>query len=389
MTCPACDGNRTELFHEQEGVPVHSCLLVENATSARNFPRGRLSITLCRDCGFMFNADYNAADSHYSSAYEETQGFSPHFQEFLAGLADRWVGRYGLAGSRVVEIGCGKGEFLAVLCEAGDNRGVGIDPGCIPERLRDEDRSRVRLIRDLYSEKYADLPGDVVCCRHTLEHIQPTREFMRMVRRVIGPRDDTMFFLEVPDMTRVLRERAFWDIYYEHCTYFTAGALERLFLSTGFEVLDSRKGFGDQYLLIEARPRGAEEAPAFTVTESLDALEEKVRSFAQDTREVLEGWRNRFRAWHAEGKRSVIWGAGSKGVSFLTTLGLRDEVSVAVDINPHKHGYFMAGTGHEVVAPESLVERGVDVVVVMNAIYVEEIRAQLAGRGLEPEIVPA
>ena len=75
-------------------------------------------------------------------------------------------------------------------------------------------------------------------------------------------------------------------------------------------------------------------------------------------------------------------------ISDLGTLPGTDS-SAAVDINPHKQGYFMPGTGHEVLAPETLVERGIDVVVVMNPIYVEEIRSQLAGLGLNPEIVPA
>ena len=83
----------------------------------------------------------------------------------------------------------------------------------------------------------------------------------------------------------------------------------------------------------------------------------------------------------------VIWGAGSKGVAFLTTLGVGDAVECAVDINPHKHGHYMPGTGHEVVAPESMQEDRPDVVIVMNEIYKEEIRQQLGGLGLEPEII--
>ena len=49
-----------------------------------------------------------------------------------------------------------------------------------------------------------------------------------------------------------------------------------------------------------------------------------------------------------------------------------------VDINPHKHGKYLAGSGHQIVGPDALVEIKPDVVVVMNPIYVEEIRADLA-----------
>jgi hypothetical protein len=82
----------------------------------------------------------------------------------------------------------------------------------------------------------------------------------------------------------------------------------------------------------------------------------------------------------------VLWGSGSKAVGYLTTLGLKDEIAAVVDINPHKHGRYLAGTGHEIVAPEALGHLRPDVVVVMNPIYVEEIRDDLQRRGLSPEL---
>ena len=59
-----------------------------------------------------------------------------------------------------------------------------------------------------------------------------------------------------------------------------------------------------------------------------------------------------------EGKRVVIWGSGSKAVSFLTTLRVPDLIAAVVDINPHKHGKFLAGTGHEIVGPRALARYG-------------------------------
>ena len=59
-----------------------------------------------------------------------------------------------------------------------------------------------------------------------------------------------------------------------------------------------------------------------------------------------------------------------------------------VDINPHKWGRFLAGTGHEIVSPDSLRDTRPDVIVVMNPIYLDEIRTDLATRGLTPHLVP-
>ncbi len=88
-------------------------------------------------------------------------------------------------------------------------------------------------------------------------------------------------------------------------------------------------------------------------------------------------------AYREAGARVAIWGAGSKGVAFLTTLGLTDEVAYAIDINPHKQGMFMPGTGHPVVGPDSLHQSPPDVVIVMNPVYLDEIRSALARGGLD------
>jgi hypothetical protein len=60
-----------------------------------------------------------------------------------------------------------------------------------------------------------------------------------------------------------------------------------------------------------------------------------------------------------------------------------DEVAYAVDINPHKTGKFLAGTGHPVLGPAELLHDPPDLVVAMNSIYVGEIRAALDAMGLE------
>jgi len=83
----------------------------------------------------------------------------------------------------------------------------------------------------------------------------------------------------------------------------------------------------------------------------------------------------------------VIWGAGSKGVAFLSMLGVGDEVDYAVDVNPGKDGMFMPGTGHEIVSPNRLEQLRPDLVVVMNTAYADEIAAELRARGIETELL--
>ena len=110
----------------------------------------------------------------------------------------------------------------------------------------------------------------------------------------------------------------------------------------------------------------------------LERLREMVAGFPAMFQRQLEFWRGRLGELKAAGKTAVIWGSGSKGVSFLTTLGLDDGIAGAVDINPHRQGYFMPGTGHRIFGPADLVDLKPDVVIVMNPIYKDEIAADLA-----------
>lgn len=385
--CPNCAHRGVETFYSVRGIPVHSCLLMQTREQARDFRTGDLELAFCADCGFVFNTKFDASVQSYSDQYEETQGFSPTFNAFARGLVEQLVQRHNLRDKTVLEIGCGKGEFLVCLCEAGPNRGIGIDPSYIPERTDSPAAERIEFIRDFYSEAYTHLKADFVCCRHTLEHIAPTREFMRMVRSAIGQNTDTIVFFELPEAMRVLREGAFWDIYYEHCTYFTPGSLARVFRDCGFKVTDVGLVYSDQYLLLTALPAAGPTTGHLPQEEPVDQVARAVADFKRIASERIEHWRTYVRSAATRGERVVIWGSGSKGVSFLTTLGITDEIEYVVDINPHKHGKFMPVTGQEIVAPERLSEYRPRHVIVMNPIYCDEIQSHLDKLGVQAELV--
>ncbi len=386
--CPNCGCAGMQPFYVAEGVPVNSCLLVPTLDEALTFPKGNICLGFCAACGFISNLLFDARLLTYSAQYEETQGFSPRFNAFAESLARRLIDRYDLHGKSVLEIGCGKGEFLALLCEIGNNSGIGIDPAYVPGRISHAAESRIRFITDFYSDGYANLEADFVCCRHTLEHIHPTREFLLSVRRSLAGRKDTIVFFEVPDVQRVLQELAFWDVYYEHCSYFSLGSLARLFRSCGFEVLDLAKDFDDQYVLIETRLSGDE--PPLSPREQEDdriALARDVSYFETHLAAKLDQWREQLHDVVDSGQRAVLWGSGSKAVAYLNSLNVVDEIEFVVDINPFKHGKYLAGSGHLVVPPEFLQDYRPDVVIVMNPIYVDEITAQLQSLGVPARVI--
>ena len=385
--CPNCRAADMAVFYEATDVPVHSVLLMPTREAALAYPTGNIALGFCPACGFIANTAFDPGVHEYSSSYEETQGFSATFNTFHRQLAMRLIERYALRNKAVIEIGCGKGEFLALLCELGNNRGIGFDPAYVSGRYHSTVQDRLTFIQDFYSEKYAGCQADFVCCKMTLEHIQGTADFVRSLHWSLGKHAETVVFFQVPDVTRILQELAFWDIYYEHCSYFSPGSLARLFRSCGFAIIDLVREYDAQYLMLEARPSYGQAAPAVSPEDDLETLARQVQHFAAHSRQKLAAWQDLLRRMHHQGRRVVIWGAGSKGVAFLTTLKVRHEITHAVDINPYKHGTYMAGTGHQIVGPDFLRDYLPDVVIIMNPIYREEIRQALAVRGLTPELL--
>lgn len=385
--CPNCEASGMRVFYGSRDIPIHSCVMLNDREAATDYPKRDLSLGFCRTCGFISNVVFDSTAYDCSGGYEEQQSFSPCFRAFQSNLIARLIDRYDLRDKDIVEIGCGKGDFLNELCEVGGNRGVGIDPACDPERVGTRDAGRVRFIADVYSEAYADLPCDFLCCRHTLEHIHATDDFIRLVRKVIGDRKEMVVFFEVPDVGRVLREQAFWDVYYEHCSYFSPGSLARVFRANRFEVIELAKDYDEQYVVIVVRPLEGPAPARLREEDDLEKVARQVDAFAVSVEGQISGWRSRITEFGEAGKRIAVWGSGSKCVSFLNAAGLDDGLDAVVDINPHRHGKFLPGSGRQIVAPEALRALCPDVIIVMNPIYLEEIQQAVDRMGLCAELL--
>lgn len=384
--CPSCRvAGGIESLYALADIPVQSTVLIDTREQALAYPTGAFELAWCRACGFAFNRRFDAARVSYGEGYEDSQGSSPTFQRMARALARGWIERYDLRGKKLLEIGCGKGEFLRLMCDEGDCTGVGYDPAFVPGRVADT--PGLHFVIDNFDDRHVPADADFILCRHTLEHIPDVGDFLGLVRRACGERDTVRLGFEIPDLKRILEDFAFWDLYYEHCSYFTIGSLARAFTSAGFDVLDLQYAYGDQYLIIEAKPAVAG-APASShpLADDLDLISGLTRRFKSEGRARVSAWRDAFHEWRASGRRIALWGSGSKAVSFLTTIGNPEATECVVDINPRRQGKYMPGLGMPIVAPTHLISHPPEIVIVMNSIYREEITATLAAMDLAPEV---
>lgn len=387
--CSVCNSSDILTFIEISDVPVQCNLLWATDEEALKAPKGDITLGFCKTCGHIFNLSFDPDLMKYNQEYENSLFYSSRFQEYATSLAQQLIERYDLHDKDIIEIGCGKGDFLALLCNLGGNHGTGFDRSYEPERTDGKVSEEITFIQDAYSDRYANYKADFICCRHVLEHIQNPGNFLINLRKAIGQRLDTKIFFEVPDVLFTLRDLGIWDIIYEHCSYFSASSLSYLFRSCGFQVLNIKETFEGQFLCIEASPIEGTERITHDHQNNTQNVFTDVKTFADKYRRKVKDWHSEIKTLELDKKRIVVWGGGSKGITFLNIMKAEDQIEYVVDVNPHKHGQYIPGTGQKIIPPDYLQDYQPDLIIVMNPIYCQEIQEMMKSMGVSAKIVTA
>ena len=368
--CPGCGGRRLVKGLELKGQPMVLNYRFRTVAEARAVPRGDITLRQCAACGLVFNATFEGSRIPYDERYENRQGASPSFRAHVDALIQRLGEVPGVRGGRLLEVGCGKGEFLRRAAKLLGAKAEGHDTSY--EGPMAVDGGRVRFHADYLTG--ADVQGahDVVICRHVVEHVAEIGGFLGELASIARAAGDPLVVLETPRFEWIVAHECLWDIFYEHCNYFTQPTLAHLARRAGWVVKRHVGVFGAQYQWLELRvakrvtvPRPGPGVPA------RGRLAAFTRAAARQRRRLEQA----IDAGCGDG-RWGIWGAGAKGVALTHLMDARPPACV-VDANPAKQGGVIPGTSVPVVAPSHRDLPGLALMVIANPNYQSEIRASL------------
>jgi len=366
--CPVCENNCATEFLRRNSVPVHQNLIMNSFDSAINITKGDLVLRYCRDCGFVFNGDFDENKLCYGAEYDNSQTHSPCFASYIDERIKSLLKDKNVVNSRIVEVGCGKGTFLKKLVEDSSrgNTGYGFDPSYEGDLTFCD--GRLNFIRDYYGPSYSGFKADVVICRHVIEHISRPVDLLRAVRQALSDSPGARVFFETPCVEWILSNKVVWDFFYEHCSYFSKNSITAAFETAGFEVIEVKHVFGGQYMWLEARPSNAI-ARGKLNSGHIPALAEKYRD---DETRIKKLWSDSIKKLARKAK-VAIWGAGAKGVTFANMIDeKRNLFECVVDLNQRKSGHYLPGTGHPIISFREIPHYGVKYAVLMNPNYREE-----------------
>jgi 2-polyprenyl-3-methyl-5-hydroxy-6-metoxy-1,4-benzoquinol methylase len=383
--CRLCDGGPLQAGLRAVGLPVHTVVLCGDARDAQREPTGDLVLVCCENCGFVFNAAYRADLQDYGSAYESTQSFSPTFNQFNRALAAeisaRIDNRGGAARGEVVEVGCGQGEFLALLREHGCQNLRGFDPAFDPARSAVAHCDDIPIDAGWFEPSAQPGTAAAIVCKMTLEHVERPVALLEQCAALAARAPGCELFVQVPNATDVFGKRAFWDLHYEHCNYFSSATLGEALRRAGFVPSEIRSAYEGQYLLARATLDG-EWPPASDATRERAEFD----AFCASVQAELERWRGWVHERAEAGARVMLWGGGSKAVAFVSFTATAEDLVGAIDINPRKADTYLPGSGLPVRTPEQAASLDPSDIVLLNPIYLEEVERQSAAAGIRASI---
>jgi hypothetical protein len=351
-------------------------------------PRYPLAIAVCTACWLVqLTHDVDPA-AIFDGEYPYFSSVSDSWLAHAESYAERMVTDLGLGDeSLVVEIASNDGYLLGAFVV----RGVpvlGIEPAAnvadvavargVPTRVEFFGRAVAEGLRA------EGLSPDLVIGNNVLAHVPDLGDFVEGLAALIG--SSGLLTLEFPHLLRLLEGREFDTIYHEHYSYFSLLAVSALFRPRGLEVVDVEQlATHGGSLRVHARATGS--AP---VSPRVNALLEVERdaglnelgiyeAFAADVEATRDDLLAFLEGARAEGRLVVGYGAPAKGNTLLNFCGVTtDLIAFTVDRSPVKQGRVLPGTHLPIEAPERLLERRPDYVLVLPWNLVDEITTQMA-----------
>lgn len=308
-----------------------------------------LIVCQCTGCGLVQLS--NEPVSYYKEVIRAA-GISKEMTEFRKEQFGNFTKKYSLRNKKVVEIGCGKGEYLALMKQTGvDAYGIEASYDSV-----NYCKSNGFNVSQEYLENagqiMANAPFDAFFMLNFLEHFPDPNSALMGINNNLAPM--AVGIIEVPFFD-LGRKTLFSEFIRDHLFYFTEDTLNMTLEQNGFEVLESNKVWHDSSISVIVRKRNKLDLSHFQDYQEWLKLE-------------MEQHIEKF-----ESRKVAIWGASHQSLAIIAMFNLANKIKFVIDSAPFKQGRFTPATHIRIVKPDVLDSDPVDAIIVMAAHYSNEV----------------
>ena len=310
-----------------------------------------LEIFQCAHCGLV---QHNLAPVPYYREVIRAVAFSREMGEFRVEQLNDWINQNNLQKKKIIEVGCGRGEYIDLLISAGATEVSGIEYSKKNVAVAKEKGLK---IYQGYLDSDFELPSDFKFDAFTifsfLEHWPNPNQGLKLIHSVLSA--DAVGLVEVPNFELILNKGLYSEFTTDHIFYFDRNSFSLLLENNGFEVISIETIWYDYILSARVRKR-----PFLDVTNFLN-IQAKIKS-------QLGVFIN-----HHSRRAVAIWGAGHQALAVIAMANVSDQIKYIIDSAPFKQGKFTPATHLPIVSPEHLISNPPEAVIVMAAGYSNEV----------------
>ncbi|SCY10473.1 Nucleoside-diphosphate-sugar epimerase [Lachnospiraceae bacterium XBB2008] len=281
------------------------------------------------------------------------------------------MSRGGITQASIVEIGCGRGEFMHLWEDMPDMHGVDVTVTGIEHKQGsvEEAQNSGLTVYEGFAEGDYEIPGgpyDGFVQFNFLEHQPDPRDMLSCIGRNLKP--GALGLVTVPSFEYVLENDGYYELLRDHLAYYTREALEALFIGCGYEVLETRIVNRDTWeIMVRFDGDTSRHVPKYTggITD-ITCLSDNYRTISEDINSLIS-------ESEAEGKRLAIWGASHQGFTLASSTGLGGRVEYIIDSAPFKQGRYAPASHIPIVPPAHYSTDPVDAILIVAPGYTAEI----------------
>jgi len=312
-----------------------------------------LEVCQCRGCGLV---QLPAEPVPYYREVVRAAAFSPAMEAFRKKQFRAFVNAFRLRGKKVLEPGCGRGEYLRLMAGAGV-KACGLEYSAAS--VRQCVKSGLKASRGFVASpaKIKGGPFQAFFTLNFLEHLPDPVSFLSGIAANLS--EGGVGLVEVPNFDMIVKKKLFSEFIPDHLLYFTSGAFSSLLQRSGFKILELRPVWHDYILSAVVRKRAQLDLADFETGRS--AIKKKLLAYI-----------SRFKPG-----RVAAWGAGHQALAVMALAGLGGRLRYVVDSAPFKQGKYTPATHLPIVPPQRLDQDPVDAVIVMAASYSDEVASIL------------
>ncbi len=348
--CRVCNNNFfEEPLLRYENMPAVAQYLPD-ADSLESDKGIDLEVYQCSGCGLVQLG--NDPVSYYKEVIRSST-FSEEMKEFRLKQFENFVEKYSLKDKKIVEIGCGNGEYLSLMQQFGV-KAYGLEyleesvKKCVDQGLHVSqgfvENSNYRM---------NDAPFDMFFMLNFLEHLPDPNSMLRGISNNLS--DNAIGLIEVPNFDMIFKKNLFSEFTGDHLFYFTKETLSSTLRQNGFEIVSCKEIWHDYIISAIVKKRKKLDISQFYrhQLKLKNEVEEYINSFKNNG--------------------VAIWGAGHQALAVISLIGLSDKIKYVVDSAPFKQGKFTPATHIPIVSSERLDTNPVDAIIVMAASYSDEV----------------